>query len=254
MKISAAIIAFNEEKNIAHALQSVQWADEVIVVDSESSDRTREISAGLGARVIVNKWPGFSQQKQFAAEAAANDWIFSLDADERVSPALESEILALIETGPEADGYRIPRLTSYMGREIRHSGWYPDRQLRLYNRQKGRWRDVKVHESVAMEPDAAIGSLAGELLHLTVEGPLHHHRMIGERYAPLAAEQMRAEGKHTSGWRVAAAGPAAFLRSYILKGGFLDGVPGLAIASFAGHHAFLKHLLLLEEQRKNRPQ
>lgn len=250
VKISATIIAFNEEKNIAGAIESLDWADEVIVVDSESTDATRQIAESLGVKVIVNEWPGFSAQKQFAAEAAANDWIFSLDADERVSAALKAEILELAKNGTAYDGFRIPRLTTYMGREIRHGGWYPDRQLRLYRRTKGRWKDVKIHESVEMLPGTAVGLLGGEILHLTVEGPMQHHRMIGERYAPLAAAQMYAEGKRTSALRLAAAGPSAFVRSYFLKGGVLDGLPGFTIAAFAAHHAFLKHLLLLERQRE----
>lgn len=248
MKISAVIVSFNEESNIADAIKSVEWADEVIVVDSHSEDRTREIAAASGATVIERDWPGFAAQKQFAADSAKNDWVLSLDADERVSPELRDEILK-IEDG--ADGYRIPRLSIYMGRRVRHGGWYPDRQLRLFDRRKGRWKQVRVHESVTMDEGASIGSLRGDILHYSVESAAHHHRMIGERYAPLAAEQMLAEGRRTSPLSIAAAGPTAFIRSYLLKAGFLDGLAGLAIAKFAAHHAFLKHLLLWEMQSKN---
>ncbi len=247
VKISAVIITLNEAKNIADAIKSVEWADEVLVVDSGSRDATRTIAAGLGASVIEREWPGFAAQKQFATEAAANDWVLSLDADERVSPELRQEILEL--GGELADGYRIPRLSIYMGREIRHGGWYPDRQLRLFDRRKGRWKDVQVHESVSMNEAAAVGYLHHDILHFSVDDAAHHHRMIGERYAPLAARQMLADGRRTSALKIATAGPAAFLRSYVLKAGFLDGIAGLAIASFAGHYAFLKHLMLWEMQR-----
>lgn len=250
MKISATIIAQNEEHNIAAAIDSVKWADEIVVVDSGSTDLTRETAESLGAKVVVRAWEGFAAQKQFAVDEAANDWIFSLDADERASPELKDEILALAADGGRADGYTIPRLSFYMSRPIRHGGWYPDRQLRLFDRRKGRWSPRRIHESIEMAPGSVTGSLWSDLYHFSVEGPAHHHRMIGERYAPLAAEQMLSEGRSTSAIRMAAAGPAAFIRSYILKLGFLDGMPGFAIASFAAHHSFLKHLLLLEMQKQ----
>jgi glycosyltransferase involved in cell wall biosynthesis len=248
VKISAVIITFNEEKNIAEAIRSVKWADEVLVVDSESTDRTREIAESLGARVIVNKWPGFAAQKQLAVDAAASDWIISLDADERVSGALKTEILALKESSSGADGYKIPRLSIYMSREIRHSGWYPDRQLRLFDRRKGRWKQVLIHESVEMVEGANVGQLKGDILHFSVESVEHHHRMIGERYAPLAARQMFENGRSTSPLKIVLAGWAAFIRTYFLKAGFLDGFPGFCIAYFAAHHAIMKHLLLYEMQ------
>lgn len=247
MKISAVIISLNEENNIAEAIKSVEWADEVLVIDSGSLDRTQEIAAEHGARVIGREWPGFAEQKQFGVDQARNDWVLSLDADERVSAELRTEILELDETSL-ADGYRFPRLAFYMGRPIRHGGWYPDRQLRLFDRRKGRWKQVRVHESVSMVFEATVRDLRSDLLHFSVQSAAHHHRMIGERYAPLAAEQMFADGRRTTPVSIALAGPAAFLRSYLLKGGFLDGLAGYVIASFAGHHAFLKHLLLWEMQ------
>ncbi len=253
MKISACIIAFNEEKNIAEAVKSVSWADEILVVDSESADKTREIAESQGAKVLTEKWRGFSKQKQFAADNAANDWIFSLDADERVSEELKSEILKL-KTQSEntlADGYRIPRLTFYMNRPIRHSGWYPDWQLRFFNRRKGNWKDVLIHESFEMLENSGAEKLNGDILHYSVENAAHHHRMIGERYAPLAAEQMFQRGKRTSTLKILSVSFTAFFQTYILKGGFLDGLPGFCIARFAAHHAFLKHLLLWEMRQKN---
>ena len=252
LKITATIITFNEAENIRAACESVAWADEVLVVDSESTDETREIAAACGARVINRPWPGFAAQKQFAAEAAMHEWIFSLDADERVSPELRAAIEDLLYTNEErlADGYRVARRTFYMGRWIRGGGWYPDHQLRFYRKSRGRWEGSHVHESVKMAAGARVETLRGDLLHYSIPDASHHHRMIGERYAPLSARQMREAGRRTSPLRIALAAPAAFTRSFILKGGFRDGLAGLAIARFAAHNAFLKHLLLWEMQQK----
>lgn len=251
MKISATIITFNEEPNIKAACESVAWADEVVVVDSNSTDQTREIAEACGARVITNAWAGFGAQKQFAVERAQHEWIFSLDADERVSEELRDSIQSLRnrKDAELADGYEIARRTYYQQRWIRGGGWYPDRQLRLFRKSKGRWKQRHVHESVAMETGARVERLKGDLLHYTMQNAAHHHRMIGERYAPLAALQMFEEGRRTSVLGVASAGPAAFIRSLILKGGLRDGFAGFTIASFAAHHAFLKHLMLWEKQR-----
>jgi glycosyltransferase involved in cell wall biosynthesis len=252
LKITATIISYNEAENIRAACESVAWADEVVLVDSESTDATREIARECGARVIERAWPGFAAQKQFAAEAASHEWIFSLDADERVSVELRASIERLRDTREDglADGYRIARRSFYMGRWIRGGGWYPDYQLRLYRRARGRWEGAHVHESVKMQPGARVETLGGDLLHYSVRDASQHHRMIGERYAPLAARKMFEAGKRTSTLRIAAAAPSAFIRSFILKGGFRDGLPGLAIARFAAHHAFLKHLLLWEMQKR----
>ncbi len=252
MKISAVIIAGNEELKIAEVIRSVDWADELLVIDSESTDRTCEIAQSLGASVVKRPWPGFSAQKQFGIDTASFDWILSLDADERVSTELRQEIQN-IQQRPEsqiADGYRMPRLSHYMGRAIRHGGWYPDWQLRFFDRRKGKWKDVAIHESVEMMPDAKIEKLSGDIIHFSADGALHHHEMIGTRYAPLAAQQMFKAGKRTSPLGIATAGGIAFFSTYVLKLGFFDGLPGFCIARFAGHHAFLKHLCLWELQNK----
>jgi (heptosyl)LPS beta-1,4-glucosyltransferase len=250
MKISATIITLNEASNIKAACESVAWADEIVVVDSNSTDATRELAEGSGARVITNAWPGFGAQKQFAVEQAAHEWIFSLDADERVSDQLK-ESIDWLRQKPEAelaDGYEIARRTFYQQRWIRGGGWYPDRQLRLFRKSKGHWKQRHIHESVQMNAGARVERLAGDLLHYTSTDAAHHHRMIGERYAPLAARQMFEDGRRTSILGVASAGPAAFIRSLIFKGGLRDGFAGFTIASFAAHHAFLKHLMLWEKQ------
>lgn len=254
MKISVTIITLNEEPNIGEACRSVAWADEIVVVDSKSSDRTPEIAAQCGARVISRDWPGFAAQKQFASDQASHDWILSLDADERVSEELKASIATLKNHSDNqlADGYLIARRSFYQGCWIRGGGWYPDRQLRLYRKAKGRWQGEHIHESVKMNSGARIEKLPGDILHYSVRDARHHHQMIGERYAPLAARQMFEAGRRTSALKIAAAAPAAFFRSYILKGGFRDGLAGLSIASFAAHHAFLKNLMLWEMQNERR--
>jgi glycosyltransferase involved in cell wall biosynthesis len=252
MKITAAIITFNEAENIQAACESVAWANEILVVDSESADNTRKIAARCGARVIVNAWPGFSAQKQFATDAAAHDWIFSLDADERVSPELQEAIGSLRSANGQslADGYRVARRAFYMGRWIRGGGWYPDRQLRLFNRTRGHWGERLIHESVAMDQGARVDVLNGDLLHYTIRDSAQHQLMIETRYAPLGAQQMLKDGRRTSSLQIKVAGPAAFVRSLVLKGGWRDGQAGLAIARFAARHASLKHRILYQLQNQ----
>jgi glycosyltransferase involved in cell wall biosynthesis len=254
LKITATIITYNEADHIRAACESVAWADELVVVDSGSTDATREIAADCGARVIERPWPGFAAQKQFAADEARHDWVFSLDADERVSADLRASIEDLLYT-PDAqlaDGYTMARRAFYMGRWIRGGGWYPDRQLRLYRKARGRWVGAHIHEAVKLDDGARIAELAGDLLHYTVRDAAEHHRMIGERYAPLAARKLFDEGRRTTPFKVATVGAATFVRNFILKGGFRDGLAGYAIARFAAQHAFLKYLMLWELQ--NRPE
>jgi len=254
MKISATIITFNEAENIRDACASVAWADEIVVVDSESTDTTRKIAQECGARVIVNPWSGFATQKQFAVEAARHDWILSLDADERVSAELQASIKALRDSDESclADGYRVARRAFYLGRWIRGGGWYPDYQLRLFKRTLGNWSPRLIHESVTMKPGAKVETLSGDLLHYSMRDPEHHRQMIEDRYAPLGAQQMFADGKRTSRVAKLLAGPLTYLRSLILKGGWRDGRAGLTIAKLAAHHASLKHAILYKIQNQHR--
>ena len=250
MKISAVIITLNEERHIADAIRSVAWADDVVVVDSGSTDATRQIAESLGARVLINEWPGFSEQKQLATDNAAYDWILSLDADERVTDELRQEIESLRSgTSKVADGFRIPRLSYYMGRPIRHGGWYPDLQLRLFDRTKGKWNGAVIHESVKMDAGSSVEKLRGEIIHYTAQDSAHHQRMIAERYAPLGAQKMLDEGRTTSSVGAVLSAGFTFIRGYFLKLGFLDGFPGFCIAYFAAHNTLLKHLILLEMAR-----
>jgi len=252
MQITATIITLNEADNIRDACESVAWADEILVVDSQSTDDTRDIAARAGARVIINPWPGFARQKQFAVDQATHDWIFSLDADERLSPELRAAIDQLRDQNDSslADGYRVARRAFYMDRWIRGGGWYPDYQLRLFNRARGHWRERIIHESVVMDQGTKVDTLRGDLLHYSMRDPAHHREMIEQRYAPLGAEQMFREGKRTSALQSSLAGPAAFIRSFVLKGGFRDGRAGWTIARMAGYHAALKHSKLRELQNR----
>ncbi len=238
MKISATIITFNEERNLPRAVESLRCADEIIVVDSGSTDRTVEIAQKLGARVVESAWPGYANQKNFAAEQAAHDWILSIDADESLSEALEAEIWRLKKNGPRFDAYTMPRLAKYLGRWIHHSGWYPDRKVRLYHRGKARWEGPYVHESVSAK--GAVGHLESNLLHFTCES-LSEHLKTMDRYTTLAAEQLIASGQTVTWGRLIFEPPWTFFRAYFVKLGFLDGVEGLAIANMAALYSFLKY-------------
>ena len=238
MKISATIITHNEERNLPRAIESLRCADEIIVVDSGSSDRTVEIAEKLGARVVESAWPGYTNQKNLAAERATHDWILSIDADESLSEALEAEIWRLKKNGPQFDAYTLPRLAQYLGRWIRHSGWYPDRKVRLYHRCKATWVGAYVHESVTV--NGTVGHLESNLLHFTCDS-LSEHMKTMDRYTTLAAEQLLASREKITWGRLLLEPPWTFFRTYIVKLGFLDGVEGLAIANMAALYNFLKY-------------
>lgn len=238
MKITATIIAFNEERNIARAIESLRCCDEILVVDSGSTDRTVELAQNLGARVIEANWRGYSQQKNWAAEQAQHDWVLSLDADEALSEALEAEIWNLKKSGPQYDGYSMPRLARYMGRWILHSGWYPDRKLRLYDRRKARWVGDFVHERVTV--DGHVGELESNILHFTCES-LSEHIKTMERYTTLAAQEIAGRKIPVPVWKVLLDPPWTFFKTFVLQLGFLDGREGLNIAYMAAFYTFLKY-------------
>ncbi len=238
MKISATLITFNEELNIARAIESLRCCDEIIVVDSGSVDRTVEIAQKLGARVVEGPWRGYAGQKNLASEEATHDWILSLDADESLSESLEAEIWQLKKGEPQYDAYTVPRLAQYLGRWILHSGWYPDRKVRLFDRRKAKWTGDFVHESVQV--DGRVGHLQSNLLHFTC-GSLSEHLKVMDRYTTLAAEQI-VSVKRRVGWRHLVLDPPwTFFRTYVLQRGFLDGSEGLAIAYMAALYNFLKY-------------
>lgn len=244
--VSAIIVTLNEAEHIADAIASLAWTDEVIVVDCGSSDETVAIARGNGARVEFRAWTGWIDQKNFAAGLARNDWIFSLDADERVSPPLATEIQALMRTEPPVGAYRMPRVTFHLGRWIRTTDFYPDYQTRLYDRRLARWRGRYVHESVALDAGRP-GQLRGELLHYSFRDLRDQIDRINA-YSSLGARQMHEAGRHAGAFQLLVHPPAAFLRNYILRRGILDGTVGLTISMLQAWSVFLKFAKLRELQ------
>jgi glycosyltransferase involved in cell wall biosynthesis len=245
--ITATIITLNESANLAAALDSVRWADELIVVDAESTDDTVEIARRYTDRVIVRPWPGYIEQKNFAASQARHEWILSLDADERVTPELAAEIRGLLDTGPTAPGYRMPRVSHYLGRWIRSTDWYPDYQMRLYDRRRAKWTGRYVHESVQV--DGPPGRLSGELQHVPYRDVSHHLNTI-DRYSSLAARQMFEDGRRTGPFGIVMHADAAFLRNYLLRGGIRDGAAGLIVSLLNSYYVAMKFVKLWELEKK----
>ncbi len=243
--VSVTVITRNESANISGALESVRWADEIVVIDAESADDTAAIARRFTSRVIVREWPGFVAQKNFAADQASHDWIFSLDADERVSPALGEEVRKILQTEPAEAGFRVPRASFYLGRWLRSTDWYPDFQLRLYDRRRAQWTGKYVHESV--KADGEVGRLRGELLHYPYRSIADHVQTI-DRYTTLAAEQAAEQGKRASIADVIVRPPLAFLRNYVLRGGIKDGQAGLVVSLLNSYYVFLKFAKLWERQ------
>lgn len=246
-RLTALIITFNEAAHITAAVESVAWADEVLVVDSHSTDNTADLARRAGARVEVRDWPGYIDQKNYAASIARNDWVLSLDADERVTPELAAEIKALLAGDPPRAGYRIPRVSYYLGRWIRSTDWYPDPQLRLYDRRRGQWTGRYVHESVKVE--GASGMLQHDLQHYTYRDVSHHLKTI-DRYTSLAARQMHEDGRRSGIPHVLLHPPAAFLRNYLVRGGFRDGSVGLIVSLLNSYYVFCKFVKLWELQNQ----
>ncbi len=247
--ISVAVIAKNEADRIGRLLKSVSFADEVIVVDSGSSDGTQALCERMGARVVYNEWPGYADQKNFAMEQTTSEWVFSLDADEEVPAALAEEIRKVVRyAAPEVHGFSMPRLSRYLGRWIKHGGWYPDEKVRLIRRQSGRWRGDGLHEKLVV--DGNVERLSTPIFH-------HVYRRISDqvktinRFSDIYAAQRASAG---SGFVLAGAGHALgkFLECYVWKLGVLDGVPGLIIAMNSAWYVFLKHAKAWETALKDK--
>jgi glycosyltransferase involved in cell wall biosynthesis len=249
-KVSVTIITLNEAADIGEALKSVAWANELIVVDSMSTDDTVAIARRHTDRDIVREWPGYVEQKNYAATLAANDWILSLDADERVTTELAHDITSALAETPPHGGYRMPRVTFHLGRWIRTTDWYPDFQLRLYDRRVAAWTGRYVHESVELAR-ATAGQFRGELQHFAYRDIADHLETIN-RYTTYAAREMLEAGQRAGLLRLAGHPPLAFLRNYLLKGGLRDGVPGFIISAMNAYYVFLKFAKLAELERRNR--
>ena len=248
-KLSVTIISKNEAPDIAAALESVRWADEIIVVDSQSTDETVSIARRYTPRVVVRQWPGYKDQKNYAASIAANDWILSLDADERVTPGLAEEIRGALAAEPAARGFRIPRVNWHLGRWVRTTDWYPDYQTRLYDRRSAQWTGTYVHESVAVR--GRVDTLRGELQHFAYRDIAEHLETI-DRYTTLAARQMHESGRRAGPFDLVGHPPLAFLRNYVAKGGFRDGRAGFIISALNSYYVFLKFAKLWELDHRER--
>jgi glycosyltransferase involved in cell wall biosynthesis len=236
--VSAIIVTHNEARNIARAIRSLSVADEIVVVDAESTDDTRELAAGLGARVIVHPWAGFAAQKNFASAQARHNWILSLDADEELNADAQAAVARWKDSQPAATGYRFARRAQYLGRWILHSGWYPDYKLRLFDRQRGRWQGDYVHESVVVA--GPVETLTGEILHYPYDS-LAQHRSRIEFYTDLAAQEMLARGERVGFLRRQLAPPWIFFCTYFLRLGVLDGYQGFLIARMAARYVARKY-------------
>jgi len=249
VQISATIITLNEERNIARALASLAAvADEIVIVDSGSTDRTREIAERAGARVVQHAWEGYAAQKNFAASQARNDWVLSIDADEALSTELAEELQRLKQGGPgDAAGFAMPRLARYHGRWIRHSGWYPDAKLRLYDRRRGRWAGRYVHERV--EIDGPVCGLARDLYHFPCDSPEEVARSV-DRYTTLAARQALEDGERLVLMKLAIFPAWKFFETYLLRQGFRDGAAGYQIAKTAGRYVCQKYEKLWRMERR----
>ena len=251
VKISAVIITFNEEDRLPDCLASLQGVvDEIVVVDSYSTDRTLEIARAAQARVWQNRFEDYGQQKNFAMAQAGGEWILNLDADERVSPELKRAIVELKEKGAPAAraAFAIKRKTYYLGRWIRHSGWYPDRKIRLFKKNTASWQG-RVHERLQVEGDT--GSLPGAILHFTYRNISDHVRRL-DRYSSFQAEEIVRREKRGLFLRLIVLPPVTFLRHYFWKLGFLDGYPGLVIAVISSWGTAMKYMKAIAMKRKHK--
>jgi glycosyltransferase involved in cell wall biosynthesis len=246
-KLSVTVITWNESADIEAALASAAWADERIVIDARSTDDTVAIARRHADRVEVRDWPGYVDQKNYAASIASHDWILSLDADERVTPELGAEIRALLADSPPHSAYRIPRVTWHLGRWVRTTDWYPDFQLRLYDRRSAAFAGRLVHESVSAR--GSVGQLKGELQHFAYRDISDHLETI-DRYTTYAARQMYDDGRHAGFVELALHPGLAFLRNYVARGGVRDGTAGLIISLLNSYYVFLKFAKLWELRRR----
>ncbi|GIX46466.1 MAG: glycosyl transferase family 2 [Candidatus Tectimicrobiota bacterium] len=244
--LSVAMITYNEEARLREALESVQWADDIVVVDAGSTDGTVAIATACGARVVVHPWQGFVAQRNLALAQARHEWVLSLDADERLSPALQAEIRQLCATGMQADAYYVPRLSFFLGRWIRHSGWYPNYKIRLFRKSCSVWQGGEVHESLRVQ--GRLAYLRHPLLHYPYRDLAHNVHTIN-RYSTLGAQQLHARGRRAHWYDLTLRPLFTFLKKYGLCQGFRDGPPGLVIAAMTAYATFVKYAKLWELQQ-----
>ena len=252
VKLSVVVITFNEEKNIGRCLDSVRKvADELLVVDSFSSDATVEIARGRGARVLQHPWENYSRQREMAARSALYDHVLALDADEYLSEALEEAILQ-VKADWRHDGYTIRRRNQIGDTWIKHTSWYPDRKLRLFDRRKVTFLSLRGHDVIGLEPGASSGRIHADLQH-HANYNLHDRGHRDNQMSTEAAFFFYRQGKKGSWWRVLLKPPARFFNEYVIRLGILDGFYGFAIARTAAHYVFLREIKLMEMHRLGRP-
>lgn len=247
--ISACVITFNEEGNIRDCLESLRWVDEVVVVDSGSTDRTVEIAREFGANVVHHPWPGYVAQKNFAIEATTGEWVLCVDADERCTPELRTAIEKVIESPGHFVGFEVRRHVRYLGRWINHGGWYPDWKVRLVRHGRARWEGTDPHDKLTA--DGATGRLDADLIHFTYRSFSDQIRTI-DRFSDVAATEWSKDGRRFSLIRALFHPPVKFLECYLWKRGFLDGWPGLVIAVASSFYVFAKYVKLWEMRRTDR--
>jgi len=255
--ISATVITFNEEQNIRDCLESIAWVDEIIVIDAFSTDTTVAICRQYTDNVLQRQWPGHVLQKQFALEQARGQWILSLDADERLSPEAAAEIRQkAVDGGSAADGFMFPRQSFYLGRWIRHGGWYPDRKLRLVRRGRGRWTGDDPHDKLVVE--GTTEQCSGKIYHYVYRDIAQQLKTV-DSFSRITAAQWRREGMPARVLPMVVKPPLKFLETYVWKRGFLDGMPGFIIAMISSYYVFLKYAKLWELQsaqntRRHKPE
>lgn len=249
MSLSVIIIAKNEAADIRDCLASVAWADEIVVVDAGSTDATAAICREMGARVQVSEeWPGFGPQKNRALSMATHEWVLSLDADERVAPELRAEIEGVMQQESALPAYDIPRLSSYCGRFMRHSGWYPDYVTRLFRRGSARFSDDLVHERLLVEGE--VGRLRSELIHLAFDSMEEVLRKM-DQYSTAGAQRMHAQGRNATLAGAVLRGWWSFMRTYFLRLGFLDGREGFMLALSNAEGTYYRYAKLIQLNRKS---
>ncbi|MBI2900369.1 MAG: glycosyltransferase family 2 protein [Planctomycetes bacterium] len=245
-RISATVICKNEEHNIEPCLRSVAWCDEIVVVDSGSTDRTLEIAKRFASRVISNPWPGYIAQKNFALDQATGDWILSLDADERCTPELREAVERVCADPGDAAGFEVRRLVWYLGRWIRHGGWHPDWRVRIVRRGRGRWAGTDPHDKLVAE--GPVRRLPADLHHFTYRDFGHQIRILNH-FSDVVVEGWARESRPFRLLMAALHPPVKFLECYVWKLGILDGFAGFAIAAASAFYVFAKYVKLWERTR-----